>query len=220
MGGASQHWFLTCKGGDRVDQFVGAQGASAGFALVSVSSIISALGTSSFDVTVREELLGSLVVMLLFGPLGEGSVRIELVEEFPGGLVVKWGRGPMIDVESDPKAIEGLQVDGMIAVDDGPGIHALLFGLHGDRCPVLVRTADEEHVFSFGAQVADEDVRREISSGDVADMKGAIGVGEGGGYRVALRLLHGLLGRSAKVGDYEPQAHFQIQHSKCLGSLP
>ena len=83
--------------------------------------------------------------------------------------------------------------DVMVAVHDILRGHALLAGLDGDGHAVLVGAADEEHLLAVVAQVARVDVGRDIDASEVADVDGAVGVGQGRSNRVSFRIFHVLI---------------------------
>ena len=174
------------QGGLRIDQLFRAQRGTAFLALVPVGAGIAALGAGTHDVTVREEGLRLLVVILL-GLLGdELVVVIEFAEELRRILVMHLGRRPGIDVEVDAEAREGVLHHAVVLVHDVLRSDALGAGLDGDGHAVLVGAADEDDVLAPHPEVADVDVAGDVGTGQVADMDGTVGVRKRAGHEGSL----------------------------------
>ena len=175
--------------GFRIDQFLRAQRASAFLALVAVGSRIAALRAGADDIAVGQEGLRLRIVILLAFLGDELVVIIELAEELRGILVVDLGSGPGIYVEVDAKLHEGVLDDPVVLVHDVLWRHTLGAGLYGDRNPVFVRPADEQHVFAAHPQVPYIDVSRYIDSGEMADVDGTVCVRKRTSHQGSLEVL-------------------------------
>ena len=169
-----------------VQQFLGAQGAAALLALVSVGVRVAAFGAGALDETVGEEHLGLLVIELLALLGHEVVLVVELAEELGRILLMHGRRRTGVDVIVDAEAREGVFHYLMILVHDVLRGNALLAGLDGDGHAVLVGAADEHHVLPAHAQVADIDVSGNVSAGQVADMDRTVGIGQCAGHKGSL----------------------------------
>ncbi len=88
------------------------------------------------------------------------------------------GKGsPGVIVEVDRHAPEAVRHDGVVAVDDLLRGHPFPVGPDGDGNPVLVRAADEQHVRPLLPLVAHVDIGRDVGSGKMPQVQGAVGVG-------------------------------------------
>ena len=187
LGGAF-HGYGTRYGAVRVDQFVRRKGRSAFFALVAVGAVVAAAGAGAHDIAVGEERLGLLVVVLLRGPLDEFAFVVELAEELRRCRGVGLRRGARVDVERHAEALERTLDEAVVAIDDLLRGNTLLAGLDRDGHAVLVAAADRDHVAALQAQVACVDIRRYVDSRQVADMYGAVGIGECRSHEIAFEL--------------------------------
>ena len=165
----------------RIDKVLRAERAAALLALVAVSIGVTTVGAGTDDVTVSEELLGLGVVVLLLGVLRKGAVLIQLEEEILRGLLVQLAAGAVVDVEFDPEVREGLPHHRVVLVHDGLRRGAFLQGAQGDGSAVLIASADKEHLLATCLQVAHIDVGRQVGPGNVADVQGAVSIGQRGG---------------------------------------
>lgn len=77
----------------------------------------------------------------------------------------------------------------MVAVDHFLRGDALLAGAQGDGYTVFVAAADHHYVLALETHVARVDVSRDIDSGEVSDVNGPVGIGEGGGDECTLEFL-------------------------------
>ena len=67
----------------------------------------------------------------------------------------------------------------MVAVYDVLRRAAFLLGADGDGHAVLVASADEDDVLLLQAQVAHVDVGGDVDAGQVSDVDGTVGIGQG-----------------------------------------
>ena len=178
----------TRHGAVGVDQLVGRKGRSALLALVAVGAVVAALGAGAHDVTVGKERLRLLVVILHRGLLDELALIVKLAEEVRSRPGVGGRRGARIDVERHAEPLERAFDQFVVAVYDLLGRDALLAGLDRDGHAVLVGSADRDHVAALQAQVTRVDIRRYVDSRQVADMYGAVGIGECRSHEIAFEL--------------------------------
>ncbi len=87
------HGHGTRHGAVRIDQLVRREGRSALLALVAVSAVVAAFGTGADDITVCEERLRLLVVILHRSLLDELPLVVQLAEKFRRGLGMRRRRG-------------------------------------------------------------------------------------------------------------------------------
>ncbi len=155
-----------------------------------VSPFAAAFGAGAGDVTVGEEDARLLVVVLHGALLGEPVVVMELQEEVGCGPGVHRRSGARIDVERNAEPLERLLYDFVVFVHYVLRGDAFATGLDGNGDSVFVGTAYPDHVAPPFAEVADIDVRRHVDSGQVADVDGAVGVGQGRSDQIALVFFH------------------------------
>ena len=182
------HGYGSRHGAVGVDQLVGRERRAALLALVAVGAVVAALRAGSDDITVGEEGLGLLVIVLHRGLLDELALVVEFSEEGRSSLGMGCGRSARVDVERHAESLERLPDEFMVAVDDLLGRDALLAGLDGDGHTVFVRSADGDHVAAFEPQVTGIDIRRYVDTGQVTDMDGTVGIGECRSHEIAFEL--------------------------------
>ena len=83
-----------------------------------------------------------------------------------------------IDIEAYAEVRKRALDQLVITIDHLLGRDTLLTGADGYRHAVLVRTANEKHLFAFEAQIAGVNVRRNIHSCQVTDMDRTVRIGE------------------------------------------
>ena len=168
------------------DELVGRERRAALLALVAVGAVVAALGAGADDVAVGKEGAGLLVVVLHRALLDELALVVELAEELRSGLGVGGRRGARVDVERHAEALERTLDEFVVAVDNLLRGDALLAGLDGDGHAVLVGAANRDDVAVAQTQVAGIDVRRYVNARQMADVNGAIGIGERRSDQIAL----------------------------------
>ena len=179
--------------GDRAfgtDQVGGVERTAAFFALVAVGAFVLAMRAGADDIAVGEELSRLLIVILLRSLLDKFTVVVKLPEKIRCGLVVRGGRGARIDVERHAQTAERLLDNAVVLVDDILRGNPLLAGLYRNGYAVFVRSANRNDILAPQAQVTRIDVRRNIDSGQVADMYGTVGVRKRRSNQVAFEFLH------------------------------
>ena len=102
---------------------------------------------------------------------------------------MRLARRARIHVERDAQTLERLLDDVVVAVNDILWLNAFLLGLDGDGYTVLVAPANHDHILAFEAQVADILIGRDVDTRQVADVNGAVGVGQRCGHERALKFL-------------------------------
>ena len=144
VGGLLPDRFGSAEFGLGVEQFLGAEGAAALFALVPVGVRIAAFRAGPDYIAVGQEGLRLRVVGLLALPGDETSFVVELAEEVRCILLVDLGGGPGVDVEIDSEPQEGILYDSVVLVDYVLWRDPVGAGLDGYRDSVLIGTADEK----------------------------------------------------------------------------
>ena len=180
------HGHGTRHGAVRIDQLVGREGRAALLALVAVSAVVAALGTGADDITVGEERLRLLVVILHRSLLDELPLVVQLAEKFRSGLGMRRRRSPRIDVERHSQPLERLFDHAVVTVHDLLRRHSLLAGLDGDGHAMFVASADRNHVAAPEPQVTGINVRRYVNSRQMADMHRPVGIGKSRGNEITL----------------------------------
>ena len=77
----------------------------------------------------------------------------------------------------------------MVAVYNVLGCAAFLAGFDGDWHSMFVAAADEHNLLALCAQIAHIDVGWDIDAGQVSDVDGTVGVGQGRGFGVAFEFV-------------------------------
>ena len=157
--------------------------------LVSVGTLILTARARTRDVAVSEELLRLGIVVLLALLLDEAPLVIDRTEDLRGMLPVRSTRRTPVGVKGNPEVGKGLADDRIIAVYYVLGADALLLCLDGDGDAMLITPADEEHLFALETQVASIDIGGYVDAGEVPDVHGAVGIGQGGGDEGTLEVL-------------------------------
>ena len=126
-------------------------------------------------------MLVLFVVILQRGFFDEFAFVINRGKDIRSRFVVDGVGGAGVDIERDAELFERILDHTVVAVDHLLRGDAFLAGFQGDGHAVLIRAPDEKDLFAFGAEVADVDIGRHIDPGQVADVNGAVGIGQGGG---------------------------------------
>ena len=158
------------QGGLGVYKLVRAEGTAAFFALVTVCPLRPAFRAGPDYIAVCKEGIRLGVIILLALLLDEFPFIIKLPEKLRGGLLMHIRSGPGIYVEIDSESGERILYYPVEPVHDILRCASLLFGLDGDRHPVLVGAADEKHILAFHPQISHINVGRHINPGKMADM--------------------------------------------------
>ena len=164
----------------RGDEFQGRQGGSALFALIAKCFGVAALRAGTDDISVGQELLIVLVVVLLDRALFKlVALLVQFGEEPLCGFMVQGSTCSVVVVERDAQAREGLFVQGVVLVNDLLRAYAFFFGADRDGCAMLIGTAYPEHVAPHEPQVAHVDICGQVRSGQMAEVQGTIGIRQG-----------------------------------------
>ena len=175
-----QHRFRAGQCRVRIDQVGRRIHRTAVFARVAVLVLGAALGALSLDVAVGEkhvlhrivELLDRLVVSEARG----SELAVDVLRQF--GVLGRIGRMPV--VEADVKSVQILLALGADAPDQLLRRDAFGFRLEHDGCAVCVVGADEVHFMALHALESHPDIGLDVLH-DMADVKRAIGIRQGGG---------------------------------------
>src|SRR5690606_3766394 len=127
-------------------------------------------------------------------------------EELLGDLVVVAGRGAGEQVVGEAERGQVLGDDPVVPVDQLPGAHPFLVGLHLDGRAVLVGAAHHQHLVARHSLVATEDVGRNAESGDVSDVARPVGVRPRDGGQDVLRHATSLDGAETCLETVTPGA--------------
>ena len=186
--GLAHHGLRARNGTLGVDQVGRIERRAALLALVAIGAVVAALGAGTGDVTVSEEGLSLLVVVLLRSSLRELTLIVQCAEELRRCLSVG-GRGcTRVDVERHTQTLERRFDYVVILIDDVLRRNALFSRLDCDGHTVLIATADRDHILAALTQITNIDIRRHINARQVADMHGTIGVGQCRSYQITLKL--------------------------------
>ena len=181
VAGRAQLGLGAADGAVGVDEVGGVERRAAGLALVAVGLGVVAVGTLAGHVAVGKELLCLGVVELLGSLLYKFALVIKMAEELRRRVVVDRRGGARIYVERNTQSLERLLNQLVIAVYYILWGHTLGTCLEGDGHAMLVAAADKQHVATGKAHIARINICRDIYSGQVADMHGAVGIGKGRG---------------------------------------
>ena len=187
--GFAQHRFRPAHGRARVNQFGRRERRATLFALVTISPLSVAVRTFARNVSVGQEGVRLLVVVLFALLLHKLSLVVEFAEKVRSRLFVHLRGGASEHVERDAEALKRLAYNLVVAVNHLLRCAALLAGAYGDGHAMLVATADKQYVTFLQAQVAHINVGRHIHPGQVADVHTAISVWQGGGNQRTVKFL-------------------------------
>ena len=170
----------------RIYQFVRGKGASAFLTLISIGLVVAALRAGSHYVTVCQKDFCRRIVVLLAFLLHKFSVFIEFLEKLGCGFCMNLGTGSGIYTETDSETVERVFDYCMILINDFLWRTSQILGFECNRNSVLIASANEQHVFSFKAEIADIDVCRNINAGKVTDVYAAVCIRKCGGDQMSL----------------------------------
>lgn len=88
--------------------------------------------------------------------------------------------GAAIDIEADTHLLKAILDDRMVFVDHLLGRDAFFQGTDSYGHAVLIAAADELNIAFLGTEIAHIDIGRQVAARQVADVHGAIGIGQGG----------------------------------------
>ena len=101
--GLLQNGLTAADGGDRINQVGGTQRGPTLFALVSIGTWISAMGTGSGNVAVGQKGGSLLIVILLRCLFNKNTFIVKSSKYFRSGFMMDLVGGAGVDVEGDPK---------------------------------------------------------------------------------------------------------------------
>ena len=157
-----------------IDEVGGVQRCAAGFALVAIGALGTAVRTFARHVAVGKELSGLRVVELLRRLLDEFSLVVETAEKVGRRAAVSIARGAPVDVERDAEILERIADQRVITVNDILRGHALAPCLDRNGHSVFVAASYHHHLFSLEPKISYIDVGRYIYSGQMPDVYGAV----------------------------------------------
>jgi hypothetical protein len=149
-------------------------------ALVAPSGL-SAVGALSFYISIRQEAItfGTEGQLDLFG------INVATVHEDTYHFLRAIVTGRIVsvseEIEIDAHTFEDLVKMLVVSGDERFGSHSQAFGIYYNGSSMGVRATYEEHIFAHLLQSSNKDVRRYIGS-QMAQMTGAIGIGQAAGY--------------------------------------
>ena len=228
MLGLTQHGWLSIEGTARLKQGRSLEKLAAAVALVTTRRVETAVRTGALDVAVGQEATqGGCKPLLLTAP-AKAAVSLQREEESPGHAEVVFGVGRGEQVIAQSKLAREVEEAVVVTLVDGLGRYALDLGTDRDRRAVGIRARDEEHPSATEAMVAGQDVGRQVSAGQVADVDLGVGIGPGGGdekgrihERISLRCNPGSASRGrvkSEGGTRKPARAGQQNGLPCLDS--
>mgnify|MGYP007068610274 CR=1 FL=1 len=100
-------------------------------------------------------------------------------KEFRSGLMVDGIGCAGVNVERNTKVFERLFDDAMIFIHYLLWGNAFFSGLDGDGHPMFVGTSDKYDFLAPGAQITGINIGRHVDTGQVANVNGSVGIGQG-----------------------------------------
>jgi hypothetical protein len=169
----------------RYDLF-GFQGAAALLTLVAPRVRGVTIGALPFDIAIRKETAAVIAVTLIHLLRVYVTLVIQIEEELLRDAVVQGqgSAGIIVELYSDPA--EALLHHRMVAVDDFLGRDLFLVGPDRDGDAVFIRAADVYDVAALQALVANVYVCRDVSPREVAQVQGAVRIGQSCGHQYFL----------------------------------
>ena len=143
MLGATLHERIARVGIVWIDEFIGRKCCTTLLALVSVRLWSMATRTLATDVAVGEELLLSLIVVLVAFYLHKLAFVVELAEEISSKLVMDGRSGATIDIERNAEVGKRFLNQIVIAVHHVLRCATFFLGTNRDRHSVLIATSNE-----------------------------------------------------------------------------
>ena len=172
----AHHRFRAADGTLGVNQVGGRQRRAALLALVAVCPLCMTMGAFARNVTVGQESMCLLVVILHRGFLHELALVVQGTEKLRSRLAMHFGRRAPVHIERNAEFLERVLDDFMITVYHVLRRDTLLLGPDGDGHAMLVGTADEKHVFLLQTKVTHVNVRRNIHPCQMTDVHRTVGV--------------------------------------------
>jgi hypothetical protein len=141
--------------------------------------------TCAGDVAICQKGGGLFIIILLRSFLDENPLVIQSLKKLRGRFMVNLIGGSGVDIKGDPKIFKGLFVDGVITIHHILWRGSLFPGFQGDGHSMFIRSANGYHIPVPLAQVSHVDIRGHIDAGQVAQVKGPIGIRQGRGNQVS-----------------------------------
>ena len=172
---------VAAEGASGFQQVARVEGAATGVALVAPRPGVGAVGTDALHVAVGQEAhaLATEGQQHIVGV--DVALFKQSLEDVVSNSLMIAGMGVGEQIEGYAQLLPRLQEQGVIAVDHLGGSDSLLLRPDGYGRAVGIAAGHHKHAVSLQPVVAGEDVGRQVTSGDVAQVQGAVGIGPGYG---------------------------------------
>ena len=166
----THHRLAATDSGFRIDQIRRAKRRTASLALVTIRLLVSTMRTSTRDITVGQELLRLLIVVLLACFLDEFTFIIQCTEKIRGHLMMHSGSSTRIDIKRDTELLERFLDNTVVTIHHILRRDPLLLRSQRDGYPMFVRTTNHQHFLPLQTKVTGINISRHIYPGQMADM--------------------------------------------------
>ena len=177
--GLSHDGLRTADGTLRINQFGRRERCATFLALVSVCSFGMAMRAFAGNVTVGQESLRFLIVILHGCLFHELPFVVELAEKVRCRLCMHFRSRTSVYIKRDAELLERVLDKRMITVYHILWGDAFFLGTDGNGHAMLIRPADKKHVFFLQTKVTHINIRRHIHACKMADMHGTVGIRQG-----------------------------------------
>ena len=167
MGSLADNGGVTATLAARIDEGDLIQPRPTVLALIAARRIITTIRAFTLNVAISEKPLVYLAVELLVSLLLQYSLLIVLEEKFLCSFVVERNRRTRINVKAETEAFKSSFVQFMETIDERLGWDSFLLCLNRDRNTMFIRATYKENVGSSKPLVTDENIRGEISAGEM-----------------------------------------------------
>ena len=166
----THHRLAATDSGFRIDQIRRAKRRTASLALIAIRLLVSTMRTSTRDITVGQELLRLLIVVLLACFLDEFAFIIQCTEKIRGHLMMRSGSSTRIDIKRDTELLERFLDNTVVTIHHILRCNPLFLRSQRDGYPMLVRTTNHQHFLPLQPKVTGINISRHIYPGQMADM--------------------------------------------------
>ena len=130
---------------------------------------------------------GNLVAVISNGTailgLGDlGPLASKPVMEGKALLFKRFADIDSVDIEVDAESFKSIPHNFMVLVYNLLGCDAFIFSFDGNRNAVFIASTYKKHIFTFHPKIPHINIGRDVTTGQVSDMYGAICVWKRGGY--------------------------------------
>ena len=129
---------------DRVDEILRVEHLATLIALITTGSLITTMRTSSFDITVSEELLCLFVIRLFELIFDDVAIVVKIIEDCLSVFYLGWMSGSSKMIKADVEPAVDFLVYLIIFVTDRLGGKSFFFCFDLSRSAMFVSTADVE----------------------------------------------------------------------------